>query len=132
MHTLEEVQELFKTDRFATTVGCTITEVGDHFAVCELELADWHRNGWGAVMGGAIFTLADFATAVAANACRDSVDTVGVDADIYYMKPAKGTKLIATATCTKPGRVLSFYEVDVVDDLGTKVARFAGRSYTRV
>ena len=130
-HTLEEVQEIFTTDRFATQVGCRVVEAGVLSATCEMEIADWHRNGWGAIMGGAIFTLADFTMAVASNGYRENIDTVGVDASIYYMKPAKGTKLIAVAKCMKPGKILSFWEVDVTDDLGTAVAKFSGKTYTR-
>lgn len=60
---LAQVRELFQDDRFATLNGAQITEIGDHFAKCELELEKRHRNALGAVMGGATFTLADFAFA---------------------------------------------------------------------
>ena len=54
---LAQVRELFQDDRFATLNGAQITEIGDHFAKCELELEKRHRNALGAVMGGATFTL---------------------------------------------------------------------------
>lgn len=65
--TLDEVRKLFKKDRFATESGAVINEIGERYAKCSLKLSDSHRNALGAVMGGAIFTLADFAFAVAAN-----------------------------------------------------------------
>ena len=131
VHTLEEIREIFKDDRFATeAAGIFIADAGVFYAKCEMELTPVHRNAWGGVMGGAIFTLGDYAMAVASNGYREKCDTVGIDANIYYVKPAKGNKLIAEARCVKPGKILSFYEVSIVDELGTDVAHFSGKTYT--
>ena len=64
---LEEVRERFSQDRFATVNGAVIEAVGEGYAKCSIILNETHRNALGAVMGGAIFTLADFAFAVASN-----------------------------------------------------------------
>ena len=131
VHTLDEIRKIFEGDKFATeAAGAVITAADVCYAKCELELKPVHMNARGAVMGGAMFTLCDFAMAVASNGYRENCDTVGIDASICYMKPAKGSKLIAEAKCIKPGRILSFYEVSVTDDLGTDVARFSGKTYT--
>ena len=53
---LEEAQELFKNDRFATTNGAKIEEITDDHCICSMEITDNHRNALGGVMGGAIFT----------------------------------------------------------------------------
>ena len=132
LHTLEEIREIFKDDRFATeAAGATIEAADVCYAKCRLALKPVHYNAAGIVMGGAIYTLADFCMAVAANGYRKTCDTVGVDGSIYFVKPAKGKVLFAEAKCVKPGRTLSFYEVNVVDELGTEVARFSGKTYTR-
>ena len=66
--TLEEVANHFANDKFATrAAGCTVVEARRGHAVCEMKLAEIHRNATGNVMGGAIFTLADFALAIACN-----------------------------------------------------------------
>lgn len=131
LHSLEEIRERFREDRFATeAAGATIEAADVRYARCRLELKPVHRNAAGIVMGGAIFTLADFCMAVAANGYREDCDTVSVDGSILYMKPAGGNCLIAEAKCIKPGRVLNYYEVMVKDELGTEVARFAGKTYT--
>ena len=62
---LEQVQKVFANDRFATENGVVIDEVDDGYAKCSLEIQPHHLNAGGTVMGGAIFTLADFAFAVA-------------------------------------------------------------------
>ena len=132
LHTLEEVREIFKGDRFATEAcGIVITAADVCYARCEMEILPIHRNAWGGVMGGAMFTLGDLTMAVASNGYREKCDTVGIDASIAYIKPAKGNRLIAEAKCVKPGRILSFYEVSIMDELGTDVAHFTGKTYTR-
>lgn len=65
--TLEELNDFFGHDRFAEHAGCRIVEGSRDHAVCELDIKDHHRNALGNVMGGAIFTLADFALAIASN-----------------------------------------------------------------
>lgn len=65
--TLKKVQERFKNDRFATDNGAVIEEVGEGYARCVMSLDEHHYNAVGSVMGGAVFTVADFAFAVASN-----------------------------------------------------------------
>ena len=72
-------------------------------------------------MGGAVFTLADFAFAVAANAFEETV-TVSQHVSITFLAPAKGKRLFAQARCRKAGRTTCLYEVDVTDELGGFVA----------
>ena len=120
--TLEEVASYFANDQFATrAAGCTVVEASRGHAVCEMKLTEIHRNATGNVMGGAIFTVADLAFAVASNV-GESV-TVSVASSIEFMSAAKGERLIATADVDKNGRTLAFYTCYVTDELGTPVAR---------
>ena len=64
---LEQIQKVFANDRFATDNGAVIEQVDEGYAKCWLEIQPHHLNAAGTVMGGAIFTLADFAFAVASN-----------------------------------------------------------------
>lgn len=123
--TLEEVQQVFSNDRFATgACGCRVVEAAPGHAVCEFDITPDHINEKGGVMGGAIFTLADLAIAVAANVGQDP--TVSVSSTIQYLHGAKGTRLIATADADKEGRTMGYYVCLVKDDLGTPVARVIG------
>lgn len=121
--TVEELEAFFTGDKFATqAAGCRIVEGRRGHAVCEMELVrDVHYNAMGGVMGGAIFTLADFALAIACNIGEEP--TVSVSNTIEFMNAAKGTKLIATCDADKSGRRLGFYTVDVTDDTGRAVAK---------
>jgi acyl-CoA thioesterase len=79
-----------------------------------------HLNSLGVPMGGAVFTLADFAFGVASNFDRDVF--VSSAADIHFMAPAKGKVLYAEAKQIRCGRRTCLFSVDVTDDVGTAVA----------
>lgn len=117
---LEDVRKMFENDRFATENGMMIEETGDGYAKCSMVLEARHRNAMGAVMGGASFTLADFAFAVAANWRK--VGTVSLSSNITYLGTAKGERLVAEAVCVRDGRSTAYYRIRVQDELGNPVA----------
>lgn len=124
---LRKAREYFRNDRFATENGMVIDEIGDGYARCSMEIRDSHRNALGNVMGGAVFTLADFAAAVASNwGKRPCVSLVS---QITYLSPAKGSVLIAEARPVKEGRSTGYYEIEVTDDLGTMVAKMTNNGF---
>ena len=125
--TLEEAREQFKNDRFATESGMVIEELDDDVCVCSVELSDRHKNAYGGVMGGAIFTLADLAFAAASN--NRYYPTVAQQVSINYLSSIKGKKLYARAVCKKDGRTTCVYNVDVYDDTGRDVAQFIAQGY---
>lgn len=126
--TREEIEAVFSDDRFATeAAGCRVVSGTRGHAVCEMELVPIHRNAMGNIMGGAIFTLADFALAISCNI--GEAPTVSVDSSISFLRSTKGNKLIATSTCDKPGSHVSFYTVVVDDDLGKQIARMTATCY---
>ena len=121
MMTLEEAREFFSGDVYATSVsGISIEETGEAYARCSMPVTPQHRNASGAVMGGAIFTLADFAFAVAANV--GGVLTVTTTASVCFVGTCKGDTLYAETRLVKDGRRSCFFEVTVTDNLGTLVA----------
>jgi acyl-CoA thioesterase len=121
MTDLEEAREFFGGDLYATeTTGIQIEKVGDHYARCSLEIARKHQNAYGGVMGGAIFTLADYTFAVSSNFRQPQ--TVSVTSQINFIGMAKGNKLIAQSALIKDGRSTCLYEINIADELGTKVA----------
>ncbi len=114
-------RETFANDRFATeAAGVVIEEAADQVCRCSMKITPVHRNAAGGVMGGAMFTLADLTFAVAAN--FGGRMTVSISSNISFIGPCKGEVLYSTAKCVKAGRSTCFYEVDIVDDLGNKVA----------
>ncbi len=122
MSDLERAREFFAKDRYATeATGIIIEQVGECYAKCSLRLDSRHRNAVGSVMGGVMFTLADFVFAVATNFERPSI-TVTLVSQISYLNAVKGEVLYGESRLIKDGKTNCFYEIDITDDLGTAVA----------
>ena len=124
---VQEAQEFFSKDRFATSNGAIIEELTDDCCVCSMKITDDHRNAYSGIMGGAIFTLADYAFAVASN--NDHSPTVALDVNIHYLSASKGNVLTARTERIKNGRTTSIYNVTITDDNGKDVALFIGTGY---
>jgi acyl-CoA thioesterase len=126
---LDEVRALFDTDRFAHGLcGCEVKEASRGHAVCTLAIdPERHLNGMKDVMGGALFTLADFALAVACNYGEEP--SVSASNTIEFLDAARGTVLTATAEADRSGHHLGFYTVDITDDTGVHVARMTATCY---
>ena len=129
-----EIKEFFKKDRFADMVGIEADEITADGVTCSLAVEPRHLNAGDTVQGGAIFTLADFAFAIACNydglSENKKAVTVGHSCNITFFKPAKGKRLIAKSECLQKGRKLSVFRVTVTDDLGTNIAEMTGNAYT--
>ena len=125
--TLDEARAYFSDDRFATENGIVLDELDGEHAVASLTLSPRHRNAFGGVMGGAIFTLADFAFASLTND-RENV-TVAQQVSINYLLPARGERLVATARYRKNGRSSCVVNVDVADGEGHDIAQFVGTGF---
>ena len=122
MGTLEEARKEFAKDRYATVLsGIEIDEVGDHYAKCSMKITENHRNAYGGIMGGSIYTLADFAFAVASNFGTENL-TVSLVGNAAFMSMSRGNVLYAEAKLIKDGRGHCFYDVSIYDDLGKSIA----------
>ena len=118
---LEKAREFFAKDRYATeATGIVIEEVGERYAKCSLKIGDIHKNAVGHVMGGVMFTMADFTFAVATN--FEQTITVSVVASISNLSSPKGDMLISESRLIKDGKRNCFYEINIKDNLGTPVS----------
>lgn len=121
MRDLEEARKFFLEDRFASeTTGIVIEAVEECYAKCSLKIDKRHVNATGHVMGGAIFTLADFVFAVATNFGNQT--TVTTVSQISYLGSPKGDILYGESRLLKDGRRNCFYEICITDNLATPVA----------
>ncbi|MDY3014140.1 MAG: PaaI family thioesterase [Evtepia sp.] len=118
---LSQLKEKFIHDLFVSEgLGAVIDEASYGYARCSMEIEPRHCNALGIPMGGTVFTLADFAFAVASN--QEGRDVVTQASQITFLKSARGKHLTATARQVKDGKRVCFYEVKVEDELGTEVA----------
>jgi len=130
MPTLEEIKKRFAKDLYATEItGIEIIEAAPGKAVCRLPVRPGLLNANGVPMGGALFTLADFAFAVAANGHSES-NSVSQHASITFLSPARGQILTAEAECLKAGRRTCLYQVKITDETGVYVAHMTVNGFT--
>lgn len=119
--TVEEARQYFSGDKYAMkATGICIEEVGTNYAKVSLKVEEIHKGAAGQVMGGVMYTMADFAFAVASNTPDNY--TVTTTSTITYLGQPKSDMLIAEAKAIKVGRTTSTYQVEINDSLGTKVA----------
>jgi acyl-CoA thioesterase len=127
---MQELKEFFSAeDKFARHAGIELVDAGLGWAKASMEIQSFHFNGAGTVHGGAIFTLADFAFAVASNS--HGTLAMGISTSVNFVKAAiKGT-LHAEAMEQSKGPKLASYSVMVTDDAGEIVAIFQGMVYRK-
>lgn len=119
--TPDEAREFFKTDRFANVAtNIDIIDVKEGYAKVAIKIEDKHLNGNNVVMGGCIYTLADYAFGIASNC--GPMACVTLSSNIVYNSAGKGKYLYAETEEIKSGRTVCNYKVNVTDDNGKLVA----------
>ncbi|NOY68628.1 MAG: hotdog fold thioesterase [Deltaproteobacteria bacterium] len=126
---MDKIKEFFKKDQFAEYVGIELLEAGLGTAVARLEIKDRHLNGVGIVHGGAVFSLADLAFAVASNS--HGTVALAINADISFLKAVSAGVLTARAWEVSRNSKLATYRIDVTEDGGDLVAVFQGTVYRK-
>jgi acyl-CoA thioesterase len=128
-HTLESYQKQFERDEFAGNCGIILTEASPGHAIAQMEVTEKHLNSVGTVHGGALFTLADFTFAVAANS-REKV-AMAIQAEISYFKAIRTGLLSAVAREISLHEKLGTYVIDIFTETGELVANFKGTVYRK-
>ncbi len=126
---MDAIKEFFKNDRFAGHSGVELIQVNPGQATARMAIQQSHLNGWGTAHGGAIFTLADFAFAAAANS--HGTLAVAVNVSITFMKAARSGTLTAEAREISANPKLASYTVEVRDEQQDLVAVFQGLAYRK-
>lgn len=123
------IKKFFKGDRLAEYLGIELVDVSEGMAVSKMKIQEEHLNGINTVHGGAIFTLADFTFAVAANS--HGRVTVAINVSISFVKAATSGMLTATAKESSLSPKISTYTVNVTDHDGNLIAIFQGMAYRK-
>jgi acyl-CoA thioesterase len=127
---MEAVRKFFKNDRFANHIGIELLEVSKGRAKAKMEIKDHHLNGVNIAHGGAIFSLADLAFAVASNS-HETV-ALSINVSISYLKASvTGETLFAEAKEVSLNPKLATYEVRVTDKTDDIIAIFLGTVYRK-
>jgi len=128
---IDEIRTFFEGDGYLTMTGVMVEDAAVDWCLCSLEVRKEHLNAGGAVQGGAIYTLADSAFAVASNTGHLENDpahmTVSQSAAISYMSAGRpGKKLFAEARKIGGGKRSPVFRIDVTDEDGRNIAMMTG------
>ncbi|MDR3305470.1 MAG: hotdog fold thioesterase [Clostridiales Family XIII bacterium] len=133
--TIERIRAIFSADKYLMMAGVVIEEIGEDYCKCSLRVGPEHMNAGGAAQGGAIYTLADSAFAVASNIGNidrgDKLLTVSQSASISYLRAgALGETLYAEGRKVGGGKKTPVFRMDVTNGDGTVIATMTGNGYT--
>ena len=118
---LEDIRSYYRRDIFATeATGIHIDDALPGWAQVSMDIAPHVLNAKGTVMGGALFTMADFAASIADY--EEGMINMSIDSNMQFVHVAKGARLTASALATYRGRTVGFYRIRIEDELGTLVA----------
>ncbi len=126
---MQNNKEFFENDTFARDAGIVLISTSLGKARLKMDISDKHLNSHRTVHGGAIFTLADTAFAVASNS--HGVPAAAINAHISYMKSVSSGTLFADAEEFSLNPKLATYTVRVTDDNSDNIAIFQGMVYRK-
>jgi acyl-CoA thioesterase len=125
-----DLKEFFKRDQFAACCGIEMLEVSPGGAKVSMKVEERHLNGLRTVHGGAIFTLADFAFAIACNS--HGTVAVALNVSINFVKAAfPGMVLYAEAKEVSKNHKIGTYDIRVSNEKGELIATFEGLAYRK-
>lgn len=125
-----DLKEFFRRDQFAALCGIELLEVSQGGAKVRMKVEERHLNGLRTVHGGAIFTLADFAFAVACNS--HGTVAVALNVNISFVKAAfPGMLLFADAKEVSLSPKIGTYDIRITSEKGDLIATFQGLAYRK-
>ncbi len=125
-----DIKDFFKNDHFADNAGIYITDVRKGYARCKMTVNENHLNAGGKTQGGAVFTLADFCLAVAAN--TQGKMAVSSNATINFIKgSAAGDTLYAEARERFLHKNTGLYQVEIHNQHQDLIALFEANVYRK-
>ena len=119
----------FANDAWAKESGIELMEVSIGRSKVRMKIEKKHLNSHDTIHGGAIFTLADTAFALASNS--HGIPAAAINAHISYVKSATAGNLYADASESSLSPKIATYSVIVTDDYGDKIALFEGMVYRK-
>lgn len=120
----DEVVAVMGRDNYAVLSGFEVLVASPGYAEVKMPVDGKILNGHGNVHGGALFTLADYSSAVASNMLGEP--TMALDGSISFMRAVREGHVLAKATTVKTGHRVNFQKVDLYNDKGEMIASFQG------
>ncbi|RKZ68137.1 MAG: phenylacetic acid degradation protein [Gammaproteobacteria bacterium] len=127
---MRSIKQFFsKHDLFARHNNIELIDIKPGYSKTRMQILPHHFNAAKTVHGGAIFTLADFAFAVASNS--HGTLAMGINTNMSFVKAATAGMLYAEAKELSCNHKLATYKVSITDDEDDLVAIFQGMVYRK-
>ena len=124
----EAMTQIFERDPFAKMLHMRLLEWGPGYAKTAVTLTEEMQNFHFSANGGLVFSLADYAFAVASNSHGQVA--VGINTHMAFTAAGKvGEELICTAKEVNKGGRLAVYQMEVHNEAGELKARMEGTVY---
>ncbi len=111
----------YTSDPFSEHLRIKTIAVEKNYSKVELSLEKIHMNALKIAHGGALFSLADMAFAIAAN-YEEVYTMLNANTSISFIKKATHGPIIAEAHLIHAGKKLSVYQVSIIDNNEDKIA----------
>lgn len=112
--------EMARKDVFSAINGIAVHSVEKDRAIVGLEIHENSKNLLGIVHGGAMYTMADCATGLAAHTDGRSYVTQG--SSMHYLKNRREGTIYATGQVIHRGKTTCLVRVEITDDSGALLA----------
>ncbi len=127
---MEKLRKLFeKKDRFAKLLGFDIVEIKEGYAKVEANIQDAYLNAADVLHGGYLFSLADYAFAIASNSKNNL--SLAINANITFHKSISKGKIETIAKEIKDGKNIASYEIIIQDENSNLLATFTGTVFRK-
>ena len=127
---MEDIRKFFEErDKFANYVGIEIVDISPGRAKVKMDIKKHHLNGLSIVHGAVLFTLADYAFAIASNSHGKAA--VSINSTMSFLKAVSKGTIYAEAIELSKNPKLATYKVDVVHEEGELLAVFQGTVYRK-
>ncbi|HII95237.1 MAG TPA: PaaI family thioesterase [Candidatus Methanofastidiosum sp.] len=126
---MDFIKEFSDKDRFAKQIGIELVEASEGRAKAKMQIKDIHLNAVSTVHGGAIFSLADFAFAIAANTHGNI--SVALNVNISFLKAVSEGTLFAEAEEVSINPKIATYNIRVLNEHNELIATFQGMAYRK-
>jgi len=123
-----DIPDYMENDRFAELTGIELHKDREGQPVASLKVEEKHLNGLKTAQGGCIFTLADYAFALASN--TEGRMSVALNLSVHFLNAARlGDTLTARTREISRKRLVSVYEITVVNQDDVNIATFVATAY---
>ena len=122
------VDKMMSKDAFSRWLGIEVLEVNPGYAKLRMTVKPDMLNGFEIAHGGIAYSLADSALAFAGNGHGKMAVSTGTSI-AHFKKVVNGDTLVAEATEVSRSERTAYYQVDITNGAGERVALFYGTLY---